>query len=302
MTERLRAALLALSVTTAHEAAHRLACRLRLSTSVTTLRWQLARQRLPALEEPTKIGLDDFAFHKGKTYGTVIVDLESYQVVDLLADRTCATVETWLRGHPQPCLISRDRASEYAQAAERAAPQAQQIADRLHLLMNAAECLERFIQNHTTLLQETVAATLPRSARRCAAKRSARTGRAQHRAERYRRVQEYTAPGKSQPEIARLLGIARGTVIRYQRAQTVPGSAPRERPRAIDRYVPYLRARWEAGEHNVRILWAAIRGQGFGGSDHYLGRYLTQWRTASGRTGRPSRGMRSKWTKNVAKD
>jgi transposase len=288
MTERFRAALLALSATTAHEAAQRLACRLHLPTSVTTLRRQLSRQRPPALAEPTKIGLDDFAFRKGTTYGTVIVDLESHQVVDLLEDRSSATVETWLRAHPQLCVISRDRAGEYAQAADRAAPQAVQIADRFHLLVNAGECFERFIQRHPTLLQETTTATLPRSARRSATDRSARTGRAQQRAERYRQIQEYTQQGKSQPEIARLLGIARGTVIRYQRAETVPGSAPRERPREIDRYVPYLRERWEAGEHNVRILWEAIRTRGFGGSFHYLGRYLTQWRTESGRTGRPS--------------
>jgi transposase len=288
MTERFRAALLALGVTTAHEAAQRLACRLHLPTSVTTLRRQLSRQQPPVLAEPTKIGMDDFAFRKGKTYGTMIVDLESHQVVDLLEDRTCATVEGWLRRHPQLGVISRDRASDYAQAAERAAPQAQQIADRFHLLVNAGECLERFIQRHPTLLHETAARTLPRSARRCVAERSARTGRAHQRAERYRQVQQYTQQGKSQPEIARLLGIARGTVIRYQRARAVPGSAPRERPREIDRYLPYLRERWEAGEHNVRILWEAIRVQGFTGSFHYLGRYLTQWRTESGRTGRPS--------------
>lgn len=288
MTERFRAALLALSATTAHEAAQRLACRLHLPTSVTTLRRQLSRQQPPVLAEPTKIGIDDFAFRKGKTYGTIIVDLESHQVVDLLEDRSSATVEMWLRAHPQLCVISRDRASEYAQAAERAAPQARQIADRFHLLMNAGECLERFIQRHPSLLQETTTATLPRSARRCATDRSAKDGRAQRRAERYRQVQNYTRQGKSQPEIARLLGIARGTVIRYQRADAVPGSAPRERPREIDQYVPYLRERWEAGEHNVRILWEAIRVEGFKGSFHYLGRYLTQWRTESGPKGRPS--------------
>ena len=218
----------------------------------------------------------------------MIVDLESHQVVDLLEDRSSATVETWLRAHPQLCLMSRDRAGEYAQAADRAAPQAVQIGDRFHLVMNAGECLERFIQRHPILLHETASTTLPRSARRCAAERSATDGRAQHRAERYCQVQNYTRQGKSQPEIARLLGIARGTAIRYQRADAVPGSAPRERPREIDQYVPYLRERWEAGEHNVRTLWEAIQAQGFGGPFHYVGRYLTQWRTESGPKGRPS--------------
>jgi transposase len=275
----------ALSVALAHEAAEQLARRLQLLTSVTTLRRQLARQHPPLLAEPTKIGLDDFAFRKGKTYGTVIVDLESHDVVDLLEDRRCVTVETWLRAHPQLPVITRDRAGDYAQAAEQAASQAQQIADRFHLLVNAGECLERFIQRHPSVLQETTADTLPRSARRSATDRAARTGRAAQRAERYRQVQEYTQQGKSQREIAQLVGIARATVIRDQRAQAVPASAPRERPRELDRYLPYLREHWEAGEHNVRILWEAIRAQGFGGSFHYLGRYLTQWRTESGRTG-----------------
>jgi transposase len=184
MTERFRASVLALSATTAHEAAQRLAGLLHLPTSVTTLRRQLGRQQPTVLAEPTKIGIDDCAFRTGKTYGTMSVDLESHQVVDLLADRSSATVETWLRAHPQLCLISRDRAGEYAQAADRAAPQTVQIADRFHLVMHASACLERFMQRHPTLLQETASTTLPRSARRCAADRSAKDRRAQHRAER----------------------------------------------------------------------------------------------------------------------
>ena len=96
-----------------------------------------------------------------------------------------------------------------------------------------------------------------------------------------------TEQGHTQREIAQTLVIARGTVMRYQRAEGVPTSAPRERPREIDRYLPYLRERWEAGEQNVHILWEAIRSQGFTGSFHYLGRYLTQWRTEPGRKGRP---------------
>jgi transposase len=112
MTERFRQALLALSMTTAHEAAQRLGWLLHLPTSVTTLRRQLARQRPPALADPTKIGLDDFAFRKGKTYGRVVVDLESHLVVDLLEDRSSTTVETWLRCHPRVRLITRDRGGE----------------------------------------------------------------------------------------------------------------------------------------------------------------------------------------------
>jgi len=287
MTERFRQALAAMSIVLAHEAAARLAQMLQLPTSVATLRRQLKRQLLSTSATPTAIGLDDFAFRRGKTYGTVIVDLESHRILDLLPDRTTATVEAWLRAHPDIRIISRDRAGEYAVAAARAAPQALQIADRFHLLLNAGECLERFIQRHPALVQETDPSTLPRSARRSHAERAAQAQRTERRSALYQRVQALTEQGYTQHEIAEILGMARGTVIRYQRAEEVPTSAPRERPREIDRYLPYLREQWEAGEQNTHILWEAIRTQGFTGSFHYLARYLTQWRTEPGRKGRP---------------
>lgn len=287
MTERFREALAALSVVLAHEAAARLARVLLLPASVATFRRQLERQFVFPNATPTAIGLDDFAFRRGHTYGTVIVDLESHCIIDLLPDRTTATVEAWLRAHPGIQIISRDRAGEYALAAARAAPEALQIADRFHLLLNAGECLERFIQRHPTLLEEAEPSTLPRSARRSQADQDAQAQRTERRTALYQQVQALTEQGHPQREIAQMLGIARGTVTRYQQAEGVPTSAPRERPREIDRYLPYLREHWQAGEQNVHILWEAIRAQGFTGSFHYLGRYLTQWRTGPGHKGRP---------------
>lgn len=46
-------------------------------------------------------GIDDWAWKKGMNYGTVIVDLERRQVVDLLADRSAASTAEWLKRHPE---------------------------------------------------------------------------------------------------------------------------------------------------------------------------------------------------------
>lgn len=79
------------------------------------------------------LGIDEFAFQRGHQFGTVLVDLESHRVVDLLADRTCDSAAHWLWQHPDIGVVSRDRGAEYAAAAALGAPQAMQIADRFHV-------------------------------------------------------------------------------------------------------------------------------------------------------------------------
>jgi transposase len=70
------------------------------------------------------IGIDDFAFQKGHTYGTIIVDHEQGSVVDLLPDRSAKTLVTWLKAHPEIEIITRDRSHEYSKACAEGAPQA----------------------------------------------------------------------------------------------------------------------------------------------------------------------------------
>ena len=71
---------------------------------------------------PRLVGIDDWAWCKGQRYGTIVVDLETSDVIDLLPDRDAATVRTWLEAHPGIELVSRDRSSAYSQAAPEAVP------------------------------------------------------------------------------------------------------------------------------------------------------------------------------------
>jgi transposase len=145
MTNRLREALRVLSFATCAEAGSRLAPHLGMKGSPSTLlRCQKATSLVPP-EAFTKIGLDDFAFRRGRTYGTLIVNLETHRLIDVLPDRSVATVAAWLTAHPTIDVISRDRASDYATAATVGAPQAQQVCDRWHLLRNLSEYLYTFL-------------------------------------------------------------------------------------------------------------------------------------------------------------
>ena len=68
------------------------------------------------------IGIDNFAWRRGHSYGSIIVDLERRQVIDLLPDRQRETVVAWLRQNPQVEIIRRDRGPGYIAAAKEAAP------------------------------------------------------------------------------------------------------------------------------------------------------------------------------------
>lgn len=88
----------------------------------------LLLEELPSSQSPgeTVIGIDDWAWKKGLRYGTLIVDLQTHEPVDVLPDRSAETVAAWLRQHPAIHVISRDRGGTYAKGARQGAPQAQQ--------------------------------------------------------------------------------------------------------------------------------------------------------------------------------
>jgi transposase len=89
------------------------------------------------------LGVDDFAFRRGESYGTILMDLERRVVVDLLPDRAAGTLAAWLNAHPGVEVVSRDRATAYAQAAREAVPHVTQVADGIYLLMNLRQVVER---------------------------------------------------------------------------------------------------------------------------------------------------------------
>ena len=82
------------------------------------------------------LGVDDWAWRKGPSFGTILVDLERKEVVDVLPTRSAKALSQWLVKHPEVRVVSRDRHGLYAEGARSGAPKALRVADRFHLTMN----------------------------------------------------------------------------------------------------------------------------------------------------------------------
>ena len=102
MTNRLSETLQTLGFATCGELGERLAPKLGMRVSgPTLLRRMRTRVYIPPSDVPI-VGIDDWAWKKGMTYGTLIVDLQSRRPIEMLEDRSAETAEAWRR------LASRD--------------------------------------------------------------------------------------------------------------------------------------------------------------------------------------------------
>jgi transposase len=134
------------------EAGSRLTARLSMTTSPDALLRRVKRLKGDSSPPPRFVGIDDRAWRKGRRYGTIVVDLQRGDIVDLLPDRDAETVKERLGEHPGIEPVSRDRSSTYAQASAEAAPAAQRVADRWHLLKDPREAIERLFERQSAVI------------------------------------------------------------------------------------------------------------------------------------------------------
>jgi transposase len=247
---------------------------------------------------PTVLGVDDWAYRKRQTYGTILIDLERSRPVALRPDREAGTLMPWLKAHPGVEIMARDRSKASADGARQGAPEATQVADRFHLLQNVAEALEQVCRAHGPGLAAVdeavhqapihqadgsvaVPVALPPpapTAQELATQRRAR------RLALYEQVWALRRQGWSGEAIARQLGLGRTTVYRYLHTPTFPerkGRADRGQS-LLNPYKDYLVQRWNAGCRDTRQLCAELRQRGYRGSYPTVARYTQRLRQAQG--------------------
>ncbi|WP_043687257.1 ISL3 family transposase [Streptomyces xylophagus] len=250
-------------------------------------------RRLPEPEPttPRVLGVDEFALRKGHNYGTILIDIETRQPIDLLPDRTTTTVAQWLTDHPGVEVICRDRSTAFAEAGRIGAPEAVHVADRWHIWSNLAEAVEKTVVQHRALLREPQdsAATPIRAAMTVelephAAPGPRTAGRLSDRIrEQHAAVHALLRKGVGLRAIGRDLGLARNTVRRLAHA-----ASPDEllvgqwtgRTSILDPYKPHLHQRWAQGCTVARRLFEELRERGYTGGESVVKKYVHQLREA----------------------
>jgi len=291
-TARLNNALELIGFAIGGRAGARAALQLGMITSPETLIRRIRQAVLPPSPTPHVLGVDDFAMRRGQSYGTILVDLERRRPVDLLPDREAKTLAEWLKARPGVETISRDRALAYADAAKQGAPSAVQVADRWHLLRNMSEALERWLgckRRHLRQAAEMVriaTASVPPPVEATASpatvrqrQQSRRDERCAERLDRFTEVKELYRQGATIRGIAQKFKMHRRDVRQFIHADECPHRAQaQKRGSKLNKYLPYLRERWEQGCHNATELAREITGQGFNGADSLVRRLITSWR------------------------
>lgn len=312
-TDRLRRAQTDIGSSLGGEAGARLAARMAITTSPDTLLRRVKRLKNEPAGPPRVVGIDDWAWRKGQRYGTIVVDLERSDVIDLLPDRDADTVAAWFKARPGVEVISRDRSATYAQAATEGAPQAQQVADRWHLLKNLREAVERVLERHSAIVGAAVKAIETPTETRPDAAAAPETGAAtspvepspprppsepcpdspqtqaeqskrRKRIDRFEQVHELRGRGFSAARIARELGLSRRSVFRYLQRQMCPawglGGSRRSR---LDRHREWIDARLAEGFLNVADLHRQLTERGFKGSYGGVYAFVTKRLGATGK-------------------
>jgi transposase len=282
-TRRLRSDLGFIGLALGGRPGSRLSRRQQKPTSRTTLLRLVRALPEPPVETPRELGVDEFAFRRGRRYGTILIDADSHHVVDLLEDPSADALVKWLGEHPGVRVICRDRDGVYASAAARGAPGAMQVADRWHIVHNLADALERMAVRVLARLHKQ-RATEELSEHRPSPPIVAVPSRIQSRNERrHAEIQALRSKGMNITAIAEQLRLNRTTVRKFVRIGS-PADLRRptgQGPRGLDRFTPYLVRRWQEGCRVAAFLHAELNALGYRGSKRTVRRFVESWRKAT---------------------
>ncbi len=267
-TRRLSEKLLKIALLMGGNAGERLCRTLNIPVSSSSLIRCIHQKELIREKPSPYIGIDDWAYKKGHTYGTAIVDLKNRRIVDLLPDRESQSIQDWLSKQHGVKIVTRDRYAKYAKGVTEGAPKATQVADRWHLLKNMGDSIKKLLERKKQEIRRQQIAKAVKASEKATANDNnefkVETRDISKRMIQMQEIKKMSAKGMGTKTIARALGISRNTVRKYIHLDDPPR---KDRSRLkILLFADYFHSRIKQNPNvEVMQLWKEIKEKGYNG-------------------------------------
>ena len=259
------------------EASSRICLHIRNCASSDTLTRIASRTDLPKFSIPRIICIDDWAKRKGVDYGTLVVDLEKHQPIEVLPDRTAETITKWLLEHPTVQIVCRDRYPDNIEGIQQGAPTAVQIADRRHMLKNMFEAVQGMFSGLNKELQEAAnLLAIEETGGELKIEEKPTVIKVENIKPQDNLLQEVKGlanQGYNNRQIAKMLPIHRETVALYKEVDQIPVRGG-GRKHIASPFEKFILQRWQEGCHSPKQIFLEMKEKGFEGGISSAYRYL----------------------------
>ena len=237
--------------------------------------------QLMEITQPRILGVDDWAYRKGVSYGTILIDMETSRPIELLPSRDGKVLKDWLLKYDDVKIVTRDRASSYASAINEVCPNAVQVADRFHLLMNLSDALDAYFKSISRRIRSLITAKtnefleLPEKepinikekaeeAHPVLTAQESIAGKVDQRMDTFSKVKELQAKGTPIRRIATDLKMSRNTVKSYFIQESL---SPRKSSNStnIEVFTDLIIARLNENGHKLMEIFREIKELGYTG-------------------------------------
>ncbi|WP_342473067.1 ISL3 family transposase [Metasolibacillus sp. FSL H7-0170] len=211
----------------------------------------------------TVIGIDEFAWCKGHTYGTIICDFVTSRIIAVLQHRQQETVSAWLKQHPHIQIVSRDGLPAFKEAIDAANPNIAQISDRWHFIKNCKKRLDDLLLSTISSSVERKHTHIEKVALPLAKYEERAMERKESKKQLIARVQTAYKDGHSMRQLAKQFQLNPRTIKKYVTA----GDAWLETPRAKKVHPFHERIlQLEVARMTVKKIHATLVKEGFLGA------------------------------------
>lgn len=261
--------------------AKRLLSAMNIPLSSGTILRDMHRISVPDVSSVRKIGVDDWAFRKGVTYGSIVVNLENGTFLTLLSDRECDSFRNWLDLHPNISVVSRDRSSDYSAAIASTQRDIIEVADRFHLIKNLSDKISKLINERFADYKKLIRPEIVKISEDKASKKPLLlpvSKRVDKRQVHFDAVKKMRAKGISIEKIAKSVGISKPTVIKYIGLEALPQRGHSAR-NAYHLYEDRVSTEYLEEGISLQRIWEKLVSEGakFGSSAFYEHfKYLTK--------------------------